>query len=267
MTFEEAKKILDEELCFVIEKKTDGIPLVPPLKFNKYEKLRVREAIIAMKQLGYDVYYNLDFPAHIYREKMLEREHNELLASGTVEKMVDNRLKEKAEEFSDSVLDELIDGHKSNEKRGKEIARLNKIIHDKNERIRIMSLEHSDMVKKLAKAHADLEVSKVNMQALKSAESALIYKDGEIKEKSESSQYYANKLVDAYHEIRELKERLKKIGSLCNEPIKQEDADYKKLKERAFKEFLEGKQNWTVLTMFDFGDIPFDVFESIVFRK
>lgn len=203
MTFEEAKKILDEELCFVIEKSTDVAPVDLTFKFNKYEKLRVREAIITMSQLGYRVYYDIHLPAYIYREKMLEREHNELLSSGTVEKMVGNRLKEKADEFSDSVLDELNDGHKSNDKRGKEIARLNKIINKKNK---------------------------------------------EIKEKSESARFYANKLVDAYHEIRELKERLKKIGHLCDtkegNEIKQEEFDYDtllKLQKIASEKFINGK--------------------------
>lgn len=230
MTFEEAKEILDEELCFVIEKNKDAAPVDVHVKFPEWEKLSVKEAIIALKKLGYDVYYDMDFPAYHYRQKMLQKEKEERVASGKVElcqkegnpiNIVNDRLKEKAEELSDSILDELVAGFESNKRRGKEVSKLNKVIQRKNQTIKNLIHDHGKMVNKLAKLTADLEVNKVNMQALKSAESALAYKDRELNKKDEAFGEYSNMLADAYDEIRELREKLK-----TSEAIKKEYVDY-----------------------------------------
>lgn len=78
---------------------------------------------------------------------------------------------------------------------GKEISRLNKIIHKKNEELRLTKIREKNLAElglkyvgeneKLKKKLADKIVDKIDAQALKSAESALAYKEKVIAEKDE----------------------------------------------------------------------------------
>lgn len=78
---------------------------------------------------------------------------------------------------------------------GKEIDRLNKIIHKKNEELRLTKIREKNLAKlglkyvgeneKLKKKLADKIVDEIDARALKSAESALAYKEKVIAEKDE----------------------------------------------------------------------------------
>ena len=100
-------------------------------------------------------------------------------------------LKESASQFNDALLDEQA---KKIKRLGKEIARLNGIIHDKNailsdvaEELRLTKIREKNLVEvsqkymkeneELKKKLADKVVDKIDAQALNSAESALAYKE------------------------------------------------------------------------------------------
>ena len=78
---------------------------------------------------------------------------------------------------------------------GKEISRLNKIIHKKNEELRLTKIREKNLAElglkyvgeneKLKKKLADKIVDEIDARALKSAESALAYKEKVIAEKNE----------------------------------------------------------------------------------
>ena len=124
---------------------------------------------------------------------------------------------------------------------GKEIARLNKIIHDKNailsdvaEELRLSKIREknlTELCQKYIKANEELKeklannvVDKIDAQALKSAESALAwkekliyykdmaiaYKEKEIAEKNEV-------IADLTHELKAMKNKLDKKTAIENE--------------------------------------------------
>lgn len=108
-------------------------------------------------------------------------------------------LKEAASQFNDALLDEQA---KKIKRLGKEISKLNSIIHDKNavlsdvaEELRLTKIREKNLAEiglkyvgeneKLKKELADKVVGKIDAQALKSAESALAYKEKQLAEKDE----------------------------------------------------------------------------------
>lgn len=115
-----------------------------------------------------------------------------------------DRLSEVASEFNDALLDEqsrkiadleerllkaesdYIDKVHLVTVRGREIARLNKVIHEKNIMIKNLISERGRVARLLS---AEQTTHKIDLQATKSAESALIYKEKEfeksLKEKDE----------------------------------------------------------------------------------
>lgn len=103
---------------------------------------------------------------------------------------------------------------------GKEIAKLNSIIHDKNavlsdvaEELRLTTIREKNLAElglkyvgeneKLKKELADKVVDKINAQALKSAESALTYKEKVITEKDEVIADLGNELAATKKELEE----------------------------------------------------------------
>lgn len=96
---------------------------------------------------------------------------------------------------------------------GKEISRLNKIIHKKNEELRLTKIREKNLAKlglkyvgeneKLKKKLADKIVDKIDAQALKSAESALAYKEKVIAEKDEVIADLGNELAATKKELEE----------------------------------------------------------------
>ena len=110
---------------------------------------------------------------------------------------------------------------------GKEIARLNGIIHDKNavladvaEELRLTKIREKNLVEvsqKYMKENEELKnnlvdkvVAKIDAQALKSAESALAYKEKVIAEKNEV-------IADLTHELKAMKKKLDKKTAIEDE--------------------------------------------------
>lgn len=197
MTLEEAKKILEKEFAVIsLHKSTE------PFEFDEsrwieHEKPSVLEAFRVLAKGGY--YISISGHDYNMREKRLKKEYEEnTKAPGSSENRikedsgVNPALKESASQFNDALLDEQ---GKKIKHLTKKIARLNKIIHKKNEELRLTKIREKNLAElglkyvgeneKLKKKLAEKIVDKIDAQALKSAESALAYKEKVIAEKDE----------------------------------------------------------------------------------
>lgn len=197
MTLEEAKKILEKEFAVIsLHKSTE------PFEFDEsgwieHEKPSVLEAFRVLAKGGY--YISISGHDYNMREKRLKKEYEEnTKAPGSSENRikedsgVNPALKESASQFNDALLDEQ---GKKIKHLGKEITRLNKIIHNKNEELRLTKIREKNLAElglkyvgeneKLKKKLADKIVDEIDARALKSAESALAYKEKVIAEKDE----------------------------------------------------------------------------------
>lgn len=224
MTLKEAKDILKKEFAVIgLHKSTE------PFEFDDrnwfgYEKPSVLEAFRVLAKEGY--YVTISGYDYDMRKKRLQKEYEQNTKapdSGEEQpkekkgiiypttfpkadfyyKHVLNEsnpaLKEAASQFNDALLDEQA---KKIKRLGKEIARLNGIIHDKNavlsdvaEELRLSKIREKNLTEvcqkymkeneELKKELADKVVDKIDAQALKSAESALAYKEKVIAEKNE----------------------------------------------------------------------------------
>lgn len=244
MTFEEAKKILEKE-GFVVERFL-GV-LVEDVKTASWEKIEVSEAMRVVAENGYlalmeeskykerkarlkkeyenntkapvfgevkagDGYLKKATDAFILQANeimRLKKKNAELLEAIDNMKEGSPALAESASQFNDALLDEQA---KKIKRLGKEIARLNGIIHDKNailsdvaEELRLTKIREMNLVEvsqkymkeneELKKKLADKVVDKIDAQALNSAESALAYKEKVIAEKDEV-------IADLTHELK-----------------------------------------------------------------
>lgn len=194
MTLEEAKKILKEE-GFSLG--GPGKPGVVSEYFKEYESTEVCEAMQVVCSAGYMIMmFGNVFEA---RKDRLRKEYEEnTKAPGSSENRikedsgVNPALKESASQFNDALLDEQ---GKKIKHLTKKIARLNKIIHNKNEELRLTKIREKNLAElglkyvgeneKLKKKLADKIVDKIDARALKSAESALAYKEKVIAEKDD----------------------------------------------------------------------------------
>ena len=197
MTLKEAKDILKKEFAVIgINKSTE------PFEFDEnrwieHEKPSVLEAFRVLSKEGY--YITISGHDYNMREKRLKKEHEENTkdpdsAENHIKEYSSENpaLKEAASQFNDALLDEQ---GKKIKCLGKEISRLNKIIHKKNEELRLTKIREKNLAalglkyvgenEKLKKKLADKVVDKIDAQALKSAESALAYKEKVIAEKDE----------------------------------------------------------------------------------
>lgn len=197
MTLEEAKKILEKEFAVIsLHKSTE------PFEFDEsgwieHEKPSVLEAFRVLSKGGY--YISISGHDYDMRKKRLQKEYEKnAKAPGSSENRikedsgVNPALKESASQFNDALLDEQA---KKIKRLGKEITRLNKIIHKKNEELRLTKIREKNLAElglkyvgeneKLKKKLADKVVDKIDAQALKSAESALAYKEKVIAEKDD----------------------------------------------------------------------------------
>ena len=231
MTLEEAKKILEEE-GFKLE--GPGKPGVVSEAFAEYESPEICEAMQIVCSAG----FQLAMLAGVFdeRKERLKKEYGKNHIKGDFSwknSIISGSpaLKESASQFNDALLDEqakkiaeltkeksnledqitvLNACKKHNDKidrkqikcLGKEIAKLNGIIHDKNailsdvaEELRLTKIREKNLAElglkyvgeneKLKKELADKVVDKIDAQALKSAESALSYKEKVIAEKDD----------------------------------------------------------------------------------
>lgn len=197
MTLEEAKKILEKEFAVIsLHKSTE------PFEFDEsgwieHEKPSVLEAFRVLSKGGY--YISISGHDYNMREKRLKKEYEEnTKAPGSSENRikedsgVNPALKESASQFNDALLDEQ---GKKIKHLTKKIARLNKIIHKKNEELRLTKIREKNLAElglkyvgeneKLKKKLADKIVNEIDARALKSAESALAYKEKMIAEKDD----------------------------------------------------------------------------------
>lgn len=210
MTLEEAKKILEKEFAVIsLHKSTE------PFEFDEsgwieHEKPSVLEAFRVLSKGGY--YISISGHDYNMREKRLKKEYEEnTKAPGSSENRikedsgVNPALAESASQFNDALLDEQ---GKKIKRLGKEITRLNKIIHKKNEELRLTKIREKNLAElglkyvgeneKLKKKLADKIVDEIDARALKSAESALAYKD-------EVIETLDKELAEVKHELSSLK--------------------------------------------------------------
>lgn len=244
MTLEEAKKILEKE---GFKLGGPGKPGVVSEAFAEYEAPEICEAMQIVCSAG----FQLAMLAGVFdeRKERLKKEYEKnTKAPDSVKNcikedsvVINPALKESASQFNDALLNEqakkiaeltkeksnledqitvLNACKKHNDKidrkqikcLGKEIAKLNGIIHDKNavlsdvaEELRLtkiceknlaeLGLKYVGENEKLKKELADKVVDKIDAQALKSAESALAYKEKVIAEKNEV-------IADLTHELK-----------------------------------------------------------------
>mgnify|MGYP006959801616 FL=1 len=244
MIFEEAKKILEKE---GFKLGGPGKPGVVSEAFAEYEAPEICEAMQIVCSAG----FHLAMLAGVFdeRKERLKKEYEKnTKAPDSVKNcikedsvVINPALKESASQFNDALLNEqakkiaeltkeksnledqitvLNACKKHNDKidrkqikcLGKEIAKLNGIIHDKNavlsdvaEELRLTKIREKNLAElglkyvgeneKLKKELADKVVDKIDAQALKSAESALAYKEKVIAEKNEV-------IADLTHELK-----------------------------------------------------------------
>ena len=129
---------------------------------------------------------------------------------------------------------------------GKEIFKLNGIIHDKNailsdvaEELRLTKIREKNLAElglkyvgeneKLKKELADKVVDKIDAQALKSAESALAWKEKVIARKDMALAYYEKKIAEKDEEIRALKLQISALDKRGNGIDWKRNADAIKL--------------------------------------
>ena len=193
MTLKEAKDILKKEFEVIgIHKSTE------PFEFDEsrwieHEKPSVLEAFRVLSKEGY--YVTISGHDYDMRKKRLQKEYEEnTKAPGPGEeqpKEGNYALKEAASQFNDALLDEQ---EKKIKHLTKKITRLNKTIYKKNLKVEELKehLKESkesamnfssllsdayDELRELKKKLADKIVDEIDARALKSAESALAYKE------------------------------------------------------------------------------------------
>ena len=278
MTFEEAKKILESE--GFEPKRILGV-LVEDVKAASWEKIEVDEAMKVVAENGYFPF--MEKSKYEERKARLQKEYKEnTKAPGPGEKQPEEKkriiccsaspkadfyykhvldegnpaLAESAAQFNEALLDEQA---KDLKRLGKEIVRLNSIIHKKNLKIEELRKESSrhleekmkmfgenfdleqelkdkdvalagvaeglrlskireknltEVCQKYIKANEELKeklankvVDKIDAQALKSAESALAWKEKVIAEKDMALAYNEKEIADLTHELKDKHKR------------------------------------------------------------
>lgn len=247
MTLKEAKKILKKE-GFILSLASKVINQTGAMR--EFEKPEVCEAIKVANANRWTV--SLSTIEWYKREKRLKKEYEQnTKASGHGEEQSEEKkgiiypstspkadfyykhvlnegnpaLKEAASQFNDALLDEQA---KKIKRLGKEISKLNSIIHDKNavlsdvaEELRLSKIREKNLTEvcqkymkeneKLKKELADKVVDKIDAQALKSAESALAWKEKVIAEEDEVIAYLGKELEATKKELEEANYRIKAI--------------------------------------------------------
>ena len=306
MTLEEAKKILEEE-GFNLE--GPGKPGVVSEDFTEYESPKICEAMQIVCSAG----FQLAMLAGVFdeRKERLKKEYGKNHIKGDFSwknSIISGSpaIKESVSQFNDALLDEQakkiaeLTNEKSNLEDqitvlnackkhndkidrkqikclGKEIAKLNGIIHDKNailsdvaEELRLTKIREKNLAElglkyvgeneKLKKKLADKVVDKIDAQALKSAESALAWKEKVIARKDMALAYYEKKIAEKDEEIADLGNEL--------EATKKELEAFKESYKRRIKEDSEhfehiqkicnaGLQKWLIESEYLEKDKPF----------
>ena len=218
MTLEEAKKILEKEFALISLPKS-----AEPFGFAEsgcigHEKPSVLEAFRVLSKGGY--YISIIGHDYNMREKRLKKEYEEnTKAPGSAENhikedsVVNTALKEASSQFNGALLAEQA---KKISRLGKEISRLNGIIHDKNEEIKRKTKGCCELEKQLKDKDAvlsdvaeDLRLTKIREKNL--AELGLKYV-GENEKLKKKLAGLCNELAATKKELEEKKlEHAKKI--------------------------------------------------------
>lgn len=181
MTLEEAKKILEKEFAVIsLHKSTE------PFEFDEsgwieHEKPSVLEAFRVLSKGGY--YISISGHDYNMREKRLKKEYEEnTKAPGSSENRikedsgVNPALAESASQFNDALLDEQ---GKKIKHLTKKIARLNKIIHKKNEELRLSKIREKNLTEVCQKYMKEVE------ELNEKAKSVNMHRHKELAEKDE----------------------------------------------------------------------------------
>lgn len=277
MTFEEANKLLKKEFVVIeFHKSTE------PFEFDESrwfvgEKPEVLDAFRVLSKEGY--YIAISGHDYDMRKARLGRPTDK--PSSDTPSTLNPALKEAVSEFNDALLDEqakkieeltkekvnledqitvlkACKGHndrvyRSQIKRlGKEIAKLNGIIHDKNavlsdvaEELRLSKIREENLtevcqkylkeIEELREKLADKVVDKIDAQALKSAESALAWKEKVVTYKDMALAYYEKKLAEKDEVISDLGKELKAQKDLVDDISLKYDGAKHNLKLRMYE--------------------------------
>lgn len=241
MTLKEAKDILKKEFAVIgLHKSTEPFEFDDSNWFG-YEKPSVLEAFRVLAKEGY--YVTISGHDYDMRKKRLQKEYEKNTKAPDSAKncikedpvVINSALKESASQFNDALLDEQA---KKIKRLGKEISKLNSIIHDKNavlsdvaEELRLTKIREKNLAElglkyvgeneKLKNELANKVVDKIDAQALKSAESALAYKDKVIAEKDDVIADLCKELAATK---KELEEKTKLVDIIRN--ASKEYCDY-----------------------------------------
>lgn len=263
MTLEEAKKILESE---GFKLSGPGKPGVASEFFTEYEAPEICEAMQIVCSAGFQL--AMLAGVFDERKERLKKEYEKnTKAPGSAENRikedsgVNPALAESASQFNDALLDEqakkiaeltkdkelmkkaslsqlddfieiynLLTKESQKVKRlGKEIARMNGIIHDKNailadvaEELRLTKIREKNLAElglkyvgeneKLKKELAEKVVDKIDAQALKSAESALAWKEKVVTYKDMALAYDEKKIADLGKELKAQKDLVDDIS-------------------------------------------------------
>lgn len=247
MTLEEAKKILEKEFAVIsLHKSTE------PFEFDEsgwieHEKPSVLEAF---RVLSKGCYY-ISISGHDYnmREKRLKKEYEENTKSpGSAENHikedsgVNTALKEAASQFNDALLDEQA---KKINRLGKEISRLNGIIHDKNEEIKRKTkgccelvAENVDLKEDLRNTesllHDTREANSRNLDTCFKNEDLIDELKKKLAEKTKLAKKYAKELSDSSLGLCKLEKQLKDKDAVLSDVA--EDLRLTKIREKNLAE-------------------------------
>lgn len=247
MTLEEAKKILEKEFAVIsLHKSTE------PFEFDEsgwieHEKPSVLEAFRVLSKGGY--YISISGHDYNMREKRLKKEYEEnTKAPGSAENHikedsgVNPALKEAASQFNDALLDEQA---KKIKRLGKEISRLNGIIHDKNEEIKRKTkgccelvAENVDLKEDLRNTesllHDTREANSRNLDTCFKNEDLIDELKKKLAEKTKLAKKYAKELSDSSLGLCKLEKQLKDKDAVLSDVA--EDLRLTKIREKNLAE-------------------------------
>nr|DAN15308.1 MAG TPA: hypothetical protein [Caudoviricetes sp.] len=227
MTFEEAKKILKKE-GFYVEKATR--PCAISKLFIEYEDPTICEAMQAVNSAGY--FICMEMSCFDERKARLKKEYEEnTKAPGSSENRikedsgVNPALKESASQFNDALLDEQA---KKIKRLGKEISRLNGIIHDKNEEIKRKTkgccelvAENVDLKEDLRNTesllHDTMEANSRNIDTCFKNEDLIDELKKKLAEKTKLAKKYAKELSDSSLGLCKLEKQLKDKNAVLSD--------------------------------------------------
>jgi chromosome segregation ATPase len=227
MKFEEAKKILKKE-GFYVEKATR--PCAISKLFIEYEDPTVCEAMQAVNSAGYSIC--MEMSCFDERKARLKKEYEEnTKAPGSSENRikedsgVNPALEESASRFNDALLDEQA---KKIKRLGKEISRLNGIIHDKNEEIKRktkgcceLAAENAGLKEDLRNTesllHDTREANSRNLDTCFKNEDLIDELKKKLAEKTKLAKKYAKELSDSSLDLCKLEKQLEDKNAVLSD--------------------------------------------------